>query len=135
MRTFYSCIWICCLSFIICLFIWHVIISQKFMHHWCLKYYETIFYILSIWWGVNFIPFSLNIFHMSGCVDHPFSLECLNNIIELSIKLPWKMVVVALFNCEILEWCVVANPCMVIKEFSNVFHKYQNIKNVFLMYI
>jgi hypothetical protein len=26
-------------------------------------------------------------------------------------------VVVAFFNCEILEWCVVTNPCMVIKNF------------------
>jgi hypothetical protein len=87
------------------------------MHHWCLRYYETILYILSISWGVNSIPFGLNSSHVSGCVDHPFSLECLNNIVELPIELPWKMVAIALFNCEIPEWCVVANPHMVIKNF------------------
>ncbi len=82
-----------------------------------MKYYETILYILSIWWGVNSIPFGLNISHVFMCVDHPLSLECLNNIIELSIEFPWKMVAVAHFNYEILKWCVVANPRMVIKNF------------------
>jgi len=59
----------------------------------------------------------MNISHMSWCIDQPLSLECLNNIVEFFIELPWKMVAVVVFNCEIPEWNVMTSPHMIICKF------------------
>jgi hypothetical protein len=59
----------------------------------------------------------MNIFHMSWCIDQPLSLKCLNNIVKLPIELPWKMVAVVVFNCEIPECSVMTSPHMIICKF------------------
>jgi hypothetical protein len=95
----------------------HIVLSKKVLHKRCLRCNRT----LCIWsyyrWHVKCISFDVNIFHVSWCIDQPLSLECLNNVVELLIEWPWKMVVVVVFNCEILEWSLVINLHMIICNF------------------
>jgi len=55
---------------------------------------------------------------MSKCIYHPIFLECFDCIIELSIELLRKMVVVVLFNFWIIECSVIA--CVISTKITKI---------------
>jgi hypothetical protein len=93
--------------------------------------------LIYIWsyiqWSVNCISFSMNIYDVCKNIYHPFSLECLNSLIEFLVELFRKMMIVAFFSFEIPKLNVMASPYVIICDFFVV--KIQVVPFVFAHFL
>jgi hypothetical protein len=91
---------------------WKITITMKIIIILIIQYLSFKFILFRFYiWKITKTK-SLNPVVKKWYPNCEYTLECLNSLVELLIELFQKMVVIAIFNCLILEWNVVTNPYM-----------------------